>query len=144
MPGKFSVENAALFRRFRAFINHNAIGFAAIGLFWITAGLIAGTPCLINAFTGIPCPACGITRAITALLGGNVTLSFFYHPLLLACAVVLLLSFVFKNHARKLQLTLVGAILIVYVLRMVLFFPHITPMVINSNAVIPRIFHLIT
>ena len=38
-------------------------------------------PCFLNSLTGLPCPGCGMTRAVTALLHGNWTLAMTYHPL---------------------------------------------------------------
>lgn len=38
-------------------------------------------PCVLHSTTGLYCPGCGGTRAVCALLGGHVLLSFFYHPL---------------------------------------------------------------
>ena len=37
------------------------------------------TPCLFKLLTGIPCPACGSTRAVLALLRGEDVLA--YNPL---------------------------------------------------------------
>ena len=38
-------------------------------------------PCLFHTFTGLYCPGCGGTRAVSALLHGHVLQSFYYHPL---------------------------------------------------------------
>ena len=45
-------------------------------------------PCIFHELTGLYCPGCGGTRAVKALLGGEVLASFFYHPLVLYCAVI--------------------------------------------------------
>ncbi len=47
-----------------------------------------GMPCLFRTITGLYCPGCGGTRALIALLHGNLILSFFYHPLVLYVAVL--------------------------------------------------------
>lgn len=36
--------------------------------------------CLFKTLTGIPCPGCGITRSILALLGGDAASSFRLNP----------------------------------------------------------------
>lgn len=51
---------------------------------WISGGI----PCIFHQWTGLYCPGCGGTRATKALLKGEVLLSFFYHPLVLYCAVI--------------------------------------------------------
>ncbi len=43
------------------------------------AGL--GIPvCLFRALSGLPCPGCGLTRALVALLHGDLAAAFVYHP----------------------------------------------------------------
>lgn len=41
--------------------------------------LLAGCP--VRKLTGIPCPACGITRAYLSLFKGDLSGAFNYHPL---------------------------------------------------------------
>lgn len=45
-------------------------------------------PCLFHKWTGYYCPGCGGTRAVKALLRGEVIRSFFYHPVVLYGAVL--------------------------------------------------------
>ena len=44
--------------------------------------------CLVHTLTGGYCPGCGGTRALIALLHGQVVQSIYYHPLVLYTAVV--------------------------------------------------------
>ena len=37
-------------------------------------------PCLFARITGLPCPGCGMTRAVAALLHGEWSLGLAYHP----------------------------------------------------------------
>ena len=37
--------------------------------------------CPLDLFLGIPCPLCGMTRAFMALVTGDVSGAFYYHPL---------------------------------------------------------------
>ena len=37
-------------------------------------------PCLFTTATGIPCPACGITRSVAASARGDLSMSLAYHP----------------------------------------------------------------
>lgn len=51
-----------------------------------------GMPCAFHSLTGLYCPGCGGTRAVTELLYGDLRMSFQYHPLVLYTAVVFLLE----------------------------------------------------
>ncbi len=37
--------------------------------------------CLFHRLTGLPCPGCGMTRGVLALLGGDVRAALAFHPL---------------------------------------------------------------
>lgn len=39
------------------------------------------TPCIFRNLTGLPCPSCGSTHAVIALLHGEFVQSIFFHPL---------------------------------------------------------------
>lgn len=61
------------------------VGGCAGGWAWIGLSCFSGQGvwqgCLFKQFFHIPCPACGSTRAIMALLRGDVPASFAYNPL---------------------------------------------------------------
>lgn len=37
--------------------------------------------CPLDSFLGIPCPLCGITRALKSIMRGDFIAAFYYHPL---------------------------------------------------------------
>ena len=45
-------------------------------------------PCVFQELTGLYCPGCGGTRAVKALMKGNVITSFLYHPLVIYVVLV--------------------------------------------------------
>ncbi len=45
-------------------------------------------PCLFHRVSGLYCPGCGGTRAVHALLEGNLIASFLYHPFVPYAAVL--------------------------------------------------------
>lgn len=49
--------------------------------------LVPTTTCLLKLATGLPCPACGMTRASLRLLHGDLRGSFLLHPLALPSAL---------------------------------------------------------
>lgn len=70
-----------------ALSSHRTLWFAgtAIGLI-VAAALLAVGPgetsvCLIRATTSVSCPGCGMTRAAAALLRGDLSRAWTYHPL---------------------------------------------------------------
>lgn len=53
----------------------------------VGAWLAAGVPlpvCVFHGLFGLPCPACGSSRAFLALLHGELAQAFFYNPLFVA------------------------------------------------------------
>lgn len=61
--------------------------FAALGLligFLCTpSGLPALPLCAFKVMTGLPCPGCGLTRAVCALGHGQIDMAMKYHPFVL-------------------------------------------------------------
>jgi hypothetical protein len=55
------------------------IGVGGAGVAWLVVDCVTDgtwTPCLFKLLTGIPCPACGSTRAVLALLRGEDVLAY--------------------------------------------------------------------
>jgi len=52
-------------------------GLAAV---WLQVGLPRPL-CLFREWTGIPCPSCGSTRMVEALLAGEIAVAFMHNPL---------------------------------------------------------------
>jgi len=51
--------------------------------------------CMFKLMTGMPCPGCGLTRSVVALLHGDLTTSLHFHPLgVLFVLLVLVLAIV--------------------------------------------------
>ena len=110
------------------------------------------------AVFGIPCAGCGSSRAVQLLLQGRMREALIMHPLILltlAFVIIIplfmLLRFLRKKRGKKTLpplsaravniffITLALIYFVVYVVRMILYFPHTEPMLYNSNSVVGHI-----
>ena len=63
-----------------------------LGYAWLAQACVrpgGGSPCLFRWLTGLPCPACGATRALRALLEGDAGQALWVNPLGFVLAVLL-------------------------------------------------------
>lgn len=63
---------------------------------WLREKTGFGLPCVFHSLTGLYCPGCGGTRAVRALLKGDLWMSFQYHPLVLYTVFAFLLEMIFR------------------------------------------------
>ena len=97
---------------------------------------LTGTICLIRGTIGIPCPACGITRAIKSLIKLNIKDALYYNPLFLI-PFIFIVVLIFKRKYIKVTATICAiTFIIVYIFRMSLYFPHTEPMKINEDSIL--------
>ena len=91
--------------------------------------------CPIRLITGIPCPACGTTRALLSFISGDINSAFSYHPLFplaiasvmgLVIYFVLLFTGKMTKKAEKIfaifALSILFIYLCVYVVRLFLYY----------------------
>lgn len=119
--------------------------FALVGLIGLAFSKITSKSlCMVYGIFGLPCPSCGLTRAFKSLFSLNFKLAFFYHPLFFVVPFVPLLAFVeekSKKAFNRIIIFLIIIFLLVWIIRLVLFFPHTEPMVYNNNSIIARLFN---
>lgn len=66
-------------------------GYCWVGFHWLqTDHAEESTVCIFKQITGIPCPSCGTTRSVLALLQGNYQEAFFINPLGFLAVLLLL------------------------------------------------------
>ena len=116
----------------------------------IPANLFTGTACFLASTTGLPCPGCGITRAFSSLITGNLRDSLWHHPLLIPAMIIVALYFAVWASRDKLPramgivlITFAVALVALYAVRMVFLFPGEAPLTYNHNAILPRLYRLI-
>jgi hypothetical protein len=126
---------------------------AAVGLLmWAGLFLLTDSLCLFQALFGIPCPGCGSTRAAIELFHGHFSEAFAYHPLI-PLSLAILPYAVFRgafrwrrpvhNAEKIVVMCILSTYIIVYIIRMVLLFPHTQPMVPLDKALWPSVFRWI-
>jgi hypothetical protein len=98
--------------------------------------LFLPSACIIWLLVGLPCPACGLTRAFFALARLDFAAAFAMHPLFWAVPFVPLMAHgkLTEKMRNILAFSFLGVFLAAYALRMLLLFPHTEPMVINYGA----------
>lgn len=94
--------------------------------------------CLFYNIFGIPCLTCGITRAYLRLIHLDFRRAFYYHPLFLLAPTIFFIK------SNKYLLFIFSTFIVVWIIRMYLYFPDIEPMVFNKNALYIKILKIIS
>ncbi|MCL2415752.1 MAG: DUF2752 domain-containing protein [Defluviitaleaceae bacterium] len=107
--------------------------FLAMGGIALVVSLLTNfSICIFYRTTGVPCPSCGMTRAFRELFIADIAGAFWYHPLFFLVPLLPLL--IWEKTPKFLSSVLLGVFLVVWVVRLVLFFPHTYPMTFNPNS----------
>lgn len=129
-------------------IKSNILGISLAVLTLIVLDMIFGTCCPLRIITGLPCPACGTIRSVTALFHLQFKQALWYQPLL----PFLIIFFMYFCKARYIDnkslalftkyaiILCIGSIL-VYVVRMFLFYPDVPPLEYTENNLLEQFFH---
>lgn len=115
------------------------LGLCIIFFFIKRFGVTTGSICLIRGLTGIPCPSCGMSRAITAAINGDIINAFKFHPLFWLPFISVVLIFLRRRFFKQILIGAIILIMIVYIFRMVMFFPDIEPMQYNEKSILNQI-----
>lgn len=95
-----------------------------------------GTICLIRGTIGIPCPSCGMTRAIREVFSGDIINAFRFHPLFYLPFVSIVLVYLNKRLLKIVLIITIILLISVYLFRMKVYFPNIEPMNMNEKAIL--------
>lgn len=145
MQSKHNPKLKNLFNKKAAFLA------AFLGLSFLINRIITGSVCIIMSTYGLPCPACGLTRAYGALLRFEVLEALWWHPLFWFVPIIFgvaLYKYVFigKNNPKWFKIFIWGSLVVfiaVYAVRLILYFPHTEPMTLNPLSYAQRIFFFI-
>ena len=69
------------------------LGLSIIFLLIKKFSKITGSICLIRGLTGIPCPSCGMSRAIIAFINGDIINAFRFSIILVTIYIIYTYSF---------------------------------------------------
>lgn len=123
------------------------MGIAAATLYLLLTKMIFGEVCPMYICFGLPCPACGLTRAGLLLLQGKWGLALQMHAFIYVW-IAYCLGFVYNHFVRKDSfikwkkqeayaiVILVGAMLLYYAVRMRRDFPNVEPMVWSKHKIL--------
>jgi len=88
--------------------------------------------CPIYRIFGVPCLACGTTRAYKLFLTGHIKEAFLMHPLFLLPIIFLFPKF----RKKRILLAVIGIYIAVYIVRFCILFPHTPPFNFNENSLL--------
>ena len=118
---------------------------AALCLFVLVFG--EKSICFFRLLIGIPCPGCGMTRALCSALHLNFEKAFLFHPLwplVPPAAVYVLYKALKRQKIKERYIFIVGCLfVIVYIIRMFMYFPHTEPMTFNSDAIYLKLYDFV-
>ena len=95
--------------------------------------------CPIKFITGISCPACGMTRAVLAILHGDTHAALNYHPLVLTLPVLLISVIVYIVNTRRIIYRRVCTTNVKYHR----YYSHISTFTINIGQIIQKYLQII-
>lgn len=111
---------------------------------------IFGSVCYSTILFGIPCPACGITRATILMVTGHFFESFHMHPLLILVIIGFVLYPIMKKMLKNYRFFINFYVIICmmifvvfYIYRMHMYYPNMEPMVYTGDNFLAKFLGLI-
>lgn len=126
----------AVWKRIKSDLKEYRIAIAMLCIYYIVGRVFFRAFCPSVIVTGLPCPGCGLSRAVWFLVTGQPQRSFALHPLGLFWLLFILCFFINRyilgKKSNKTMIVLLAvlalATLILYCIRMAAFFPDRPPM----------------
>ncbi|MDE5855943.1 MAG: DUF2752 domain-containing protein, partial [Anaeroplasmataceae bacterium] len=108
------------------------IPICLFGLYVLISHSFGWQNCIIKLTIGYPCPGCGMSRAMFAVLQFDFVKAFQYNPFIFALPIVVIgiafkhIPFIKKVFNNKwVSLILIILVFIVYILRLVFIYPNV-------------------
>lgn len=109
-----------------------------------------GAACVSRVFIGVPCPACGMTRAAFLFLTGHwlesLKMQPFFYALLVGIVLFVLYRYIIRKEKYKKIFYCYSMVMLVaaigfYLYRMIRFFPDVPPMTYSKQNLLYYIIH---
>lgn len=121
-------------------------GILAYLIYHFVALHFLGASCPLYLFVGIPCPGCGMTRAIAMVLTLQFDKAIYLNPVAFGWVLLIILFIIFRYFVGKIPKWLkvlfwivVGLTFIRYIYGMINYYPNRIPYVRNYRTVFKRI-----
>lgn len=108
-----------------------------------------GAACISQLMVGLPCPACGMTRAALLFLSGHWAESFqmqpFFYAVIAGMCLFLICRYGLKKYQHIVQyyaVIMLAAAIAFYVYRMVRYFPDMPPMTYREENLLYLVLHM--
>ena len=118
-----------------------------IGIYYAVTRILFRAFCPMWIIAGLPCPGCGMTRAVTFLLTGQFERSFYQNPLAAGWIIAGIWFFIRRYVCQRkvigiktMVFVLCFAMLILYIYRMTNNFPSHAPMTYNYENIVNKFF----
>ena len=134
MMNKYFIDNNSKIK-FIKVLSLMVIGIFIIFLLMKKFSSITGSICLIRGVIGVPCPSCGMSRAITEVINGDIIKAFKFHPLFWLPFVVMFFLILKRKYFKFILIIAITLLMTVYILRMSFLFPNVEPMKYNEKAI---------
>ncbi len=131
--------------RIRKDMRSYGVALFVVAVFYFLMHILFEAFCPMVVLTGFPCPGCGLTRSILFFLTGQWERSFYIHPMggIVICFLCYCAWFRYIK-GRKIPglnwilAVLVGAAVLLFLLRMRLYFPNRPPYTYTSGNLLEK------
>lgn len=135
-----------IFARIMADVKEYGIAAAAFLVYAAIVNLVFHAFCPLVIFCGFPCPGCGISRAAVYFAAGRWKMAWQLNPVIFP--IVLFAAYFFLNRyllgrnvkgVKTMTGTLLALLVVVYIVRMYLYFPDRVPCIYTEHNVLAQI-----
>lgn len=126
-----------------------ALSIAVILVYLVSSNLLFGSICPSRVLIGLPCAACGMTRAGFSMLALDFKSALYYNPMIFLAVPLIALYAGFKIWCPKLVRKLFYPALFILILSHIVFAYRIQnhwgrePFLVNSNSIIHKIINYV-